>query len=127
MSEKQENSRYSRRVDVHYTAALTTPSEAVECTVTQISEGGALFVSHKPVEIGTKGAFALSVFSNEPDVAVEAEVIYRLKEKESSGTFVYGARFIGLDSNKREDIARVLRYSTVRNRYAQKPSNPGGG
>lgn len=126
MSEKQENSRYSRRVDVHYSAVFTTPSEAIECTVVQISEGGVLFVSHKPVEVGTNGRFSLSVFSNEPDVVVEAEVIYRLKERESHGTFVYGVRFTGLDSNQKEDIARVIRFSTVRGRYTPKPSNPGG-
>lgn len=126
MSEKPENSRYSRRVDVHYSAVLTIPSEAIECTVAQVSEGGVLFISHKPVEIGTNGRFSMSVFSNEPDVVVEAEVIYRLKERESRGNFVYGARFTGLDSNQREDIARVLRFSTVRDRYTPKPSNPVG-
>ncbi len=124
MTEEPKNYRYSRRVDVHYHAVFKTPSDTIEGTVTQISEGGVLLVSHKPVDINTKGVFALSVFSNEADVVVEGEIIYRLKEREGRDTLAYGARFVALDARQKEDIARVLRYSAVRERYTQKPPKP---
>jgi len=123
MTERPRDYRSSRRVDVHYHAVFKTPSDAIECTVTQISEGGVLFATHKPVDIKTKGVFAMDIFSNEPEMLIEGEVIYRLKERENRDTLVYGARFISLDAGQKENIARVLRYSTVRGRYTPKPTN----
>jgi hypothetical protein len=123
MTEEPKNYRYSRRVDVNYHAVFKTPSDTIECTVTQISEGGVLLVSHKPVDINTKGVFALSVFSNEADVVIEGEIIYRLPQREGRDTLVYGARFVAPDARQKEDIARVLRYSAVRERYTHKPSS----
>lgn len=123
MTERPRDYRSSRRVDVHYHAVFKTSSDAVECTVTQISEGGALFVTHRPVDIKTKGVFAIDIFSNEPEILIEGEVIYRLNEREGRDTLVYGARFVSLDARQKEDIARVLRYSTIRGRYTHKQTD----
>jgi len=122
MSEKQVDSRYSRRVPAHYGAVLKVPAGPIEGTVIQVSEGGVLFLSHKPVEIDTKAVLSMRVFANEPEVEFEGVLIYRLKEREAAGTFVYGVRFEGLDDLQKDEIARVLRYSAVKDRYASKPS-----
>lgn len=123
MTEDTRDSRTSRRVNVHYRAFFKTSSETLEGTISNISEGGVLFSSVKPLVIHSPGVFVLKVFSNEPEAMLKGEIIYRLTQKEGSGAREYGARFIESDSGQKELIARILRFSAVKERFLRRAAS----
>jgi hypothetical protein len=113
--------RMSRRVPVSFPAFIKLGTRSLEGIVRQISEGGMLFTCRAELEVNTKGVFSLKVFDDEPDIVIEGELLYRrLKEEnDPEQELLYGVKFTDRDSSIREEIARVIRFATVRERYSK--------
>lgn len=117
MSEEAAGSRESRRVNVNYPAVFKNGSGSVDGVIKQISSGGGLFVSSRPLDIRTTGIFTMRVFSGEPEIVFEGEVIYHMPVKDGQEVVEHGMRFILRDPAQADVIARVIRYATVKERY----------
>ncbi len=113
--------RMSRRVPVRLIVMIESGALSVDGVVREISEGGMLFFCQSEFEVKTNGVFNLKVFDDEPDIVLEGELLYMRLEKEGDPDqgFLYGVKFTDSDSSIRENIARVVRFVTVRERYSK--------
>jgi c-di-GMP-binding flagellar brake protein YcgR len=113
--------RMSRRLPVSFSAFIKSGTGTLEGVVRQISEGGMLFTCRAELEVDTRMLFSLKVFDDEPDIVIEGELLYRRVEKENDQgqELLYGVKFTDRDSSIREEIARVIRFATVRERYSR--------
>lgn len=113
--------RMSRRLPVSFPAFVESGPETLEGVVRQISEGGMLFACSAELEVNTRGLFSLKVFDDEPDIVIEGELLYRRvgEENDQGQQLLYGVKFTDRDSSTREEIARVIRFATVRERYSR--------
>ncbi len=113
--------RMSRRIPVSFPAFIKSGTETLEGIVRQISEGGMLFTCRVEFEVNAVGVFSLKVFDGEPDIVIEGELLYRRVEEENGQgqEFLYGVKFTDRDNSIREEIARVIRFATVRERYSK--------
>ena len=113
--------RMSRRVPVRLLLMVESGALTVDGVVREISEGGMLFFCRSEFEVKTKGVFNLKVFDDEPDIVLEGELLYMRLEKEGDPAqgFLYGVKFTDSDRSIRENIARVVRFVTVRERYSK--------
>ena len=116
--------RMSRRVPVRLVVVIESAAVTVDGVVREISEGGMLLLCLSEFEVKTKGVFNLKVFDNEPDIVLEGELIYRRLEEEDdlARGFLYGVQFTGQGKSAKENIARVVRFVTVRERYSKSGS-----
>jgi hypothetical protein len=113
--------RMSRRVPVRLIVMIESGALTVEGVVREISEGGMLFLCRSELEVKTRGVFNLKVFDDEPDIVLVGELIYRKLEKDGDPAqgFLYGVKFTDSDRSTIENIARVVRFVTVRERYSK--------
>ncbi len=116
--------RMSRRVPVKLVVAIESNSVTVDGIVREISEGGMLLLCQSEFEVKTKGVFSLKVFDGEPDIALKGELLYRRLEDEDDPDqgFLYGVQFTEQGEQAKENIARVVRFVTVRDRYSKSAS-----
>lgn len=116
--------RMSRRVPVRLVVVIESAAVTVDGVVREISEGGMLLACPSEFEVKTKGVFNLKVFDNEPDIVLEGELLYRRLEEEGDPArgFLYGVQFTEQGESAKENIARVVRFVTVRDRYSKSGS-----
>lgn len=116
--------RMSRRVPVRLIVVIESAAVTVDGVVREISEGGMLFLCLSEFEVKTKGVFNLKVFDNEPDIVLEGELLYRRLESEDDPGqgFLYGVQFTEQGESAKENIAKIVRFVTVRERYSKSGS-----
>jgi len=111
--------RMSARVFVNYSAQFKIDHTELAGEVLQVSEGGAIFISHERIGIGLAGAINIKVFDNEPDVLIKGTIIYEMSDNSrKKPSWKYGIRFTDIDGEKRDVISRVIMFSSMKNRYA---------
>lgn len=119
-----KNLRMSRRVAVDSSASFENDSGRVEGAIKELSEGGLRFECREELELGTSGVFTFKILMDEPEVSITGEPIHRTEVSRHGGkVYQYGVRFTDLDSRKKEALARVQRYATLRQRYSVKRSD----
>jgi c-di-GMP-binding flagellar brake protein YcgR len=120
--------RMSRRVPVRLLVNIESGASMIEGVVREISEGGMLFFCRSEFEVNTEEVFNLKVFDDEPDIELEGELLYRRLEKEGEPAqgFLYGVKFTDTDSAVKENISRIVRFVTVRERYSKSAASVAG-
>ncbi|MBI5885178.1 MAG: PilZ domain-containing protein [Deltaproteobacteria bacterium] len=118
--------RLSKRFHVDFTAYFNDGRERVDGVITQISEGGAIFVTGAKLAIRTPGILHIDVFSGESAVVINGEIIYALQSANKDAGR-YGIRFSCADKEMKETLARVFMFVSVRERYQSRHGNNGPG
>jgi len=109
--------RMSRRFYVDFTAYLNTGKERIDGVITQISEGGAIFVTDAKLPIRTAGLLHINVFEGESAVVIDGEIIYSLHNVHKNDACRYGVRFSCADKEMKEALSRVFVFVSLRDRY----------
>lgn len=120
--EAMQDKRKNKRFDVNFTAYFKGDSGRIDGSITQMSEGGAVFVTGAHIAVRAAGLLNIYVFQSEPAIAVSGEVIYTLR-KGAEGDFVYryGIKFSDVDKAAKEALARVFMFVALRDRYSARP------
>jgi hypothetical protein len=120
--------RMSKRVKVNYAAVFKSDSSSVDGVIEQMSEGGLSFCSAAVLDTDSVGLFVFSAIDGEQSVSVRGELIYMLPGKQGRepgySTSQYGVRFVETTGEQYENIIRIVRFATVRQRYTASKKRP---
>jgi hypothetical protein len=120
--------RMSRRVEVNYAAVFKSDSSNVDGVIEQMSEGGLSFCSAAVLDTDSVGLFVFSAIDGEPPVTVRGELVYMLPglqgREPGHATSQYGVRFIETTGEQYENIIKIVRFATVRQRYTASKKRP---
>lgn len=120
--EVKQDKRMSKRFDVDFLAYFKGGSERIDGSVTQMSEGGAVFATGAHIAVRTAGQLHINVFQGEPDVLITGEVIYALRKgADGNAAYRYGIKFSAADKAMKETLSRIFMFVTVRDRYTVRP------
>ncbi len=121
--------RMSKRVEVNYRAVFKSDSSKVDGVIEQMSEGGLSFCCSAVLDTDAVGLFVFNAIEGEPPVSVEGELVYMLpgKQNRQAGvqtTSQYGVRFLETTGEQYENIIKIVRFATVRQRYSASKKRP---
>ncbi len=120
--------RMSKRVEVNYAAIFKSDSSSVDGVIEQMSEGGLSFCCSAVLDTESVGLFVFNAIEGEPPISVQGELVYMLPGKQGKevGRTIsqYGVRFIETSGEQFENIAKIVRFATVRQRYSASKKRP---
>ncbi len=118
--------RMSKRVGVNYAAVFKSDSIRAEGVINQMSEGGLSFCCSDKLDTDAVGFFIFNAFEGDPPVSVQGELVYMLPGKQGRhvehANCQYGVRFLESAGTQYENIIKIVRFATLRQRYSA-PNN----
>jgi hypothetical protein len=118
----------SKRVKVNYAAVFKSEASSVDGVIEQMSEGGLSFSCSAELDTDSTGLFVFNPIDGEPPVSVQGELVYMLPgepgRQAGEATSQYGVRFLDTTGEQYENIIKIVRFATVRQRYSASKKRP---